>query len=307
MYGNHRCTSIHIKLIHNSICLVCERMPVLLNNIHYLTVFIPLFFSFVGITVTLITAFFFVKNRETPVAKASTRELCYVMLFGMILAHSIPIVIIWRPSLFICSYVKIMPAISFTIIYSALLVKTNRITRILSMSRDKFPTLNPRFISLKAQVRSIGNGFHFCKNILYHVPLSLPQLVMTSTLIAIGLVVCFVSLYWEPPIPQYQTLNHLPYVIILCPGKWKLVAAYFPYTGMLVLMCAIYAVKTRNLPGNFNQAKFIGFALYGSCMTWIAFSVMYFGDIFERVSGTYALLNENFIVWVNIHFEWDFS
>ncbi len=46
---------------------------------------------------------------------------------------------------------------------------------------------------------------------------------------------------------------------------------------MLICFCTLYAVKTRNLPENFNEAKFIGFAMYATCIIWLAFLVLYFG------------------------------
>ncbi|KAJ8911078.1 hypothetical protein NQ315_015250, partial [Exocentrus adspersus] len=46
----------------------------------------------------------------------------------------------------------------------------------------------------------------------------------------------------------------------------------------LILLCTLYAVKTRNVPENFNEAKFIGFAMYTTCVIWIAFVPIYFGS-----------------------------
>ena len=46
----------------------------------------------------------------------------------------------------------------------------------------------------------------------------------------------------------------------------------------LIGMCTVYAVKTRNLPENFNEAKFIGFAMYTTCVIWVAFVPIYFGS-----------------------------
>jgi hypothetical protein len=34
----------------------------------------------------------------------------------------------------------------------------------------------------------------------------------------------------------------------------------------------------RNVPENFNEAKFIGFAMYCTCVIWIAFVPIYFGS-----------------------------
>jgi len=44
---------------------------------------------------------------------------------------------------------------------------------------------------------------------------------------------------------------------------------------LLIAMCTLYAFKTRNLPENFNEAKFIGFTMYTTCVIWIAFVVLH--------------------------------
>ena len=47
---------------------------------------------------------------------------------------------------------------------------------------------------------------------------------------------------------------------------------------LLIVMCTLYAIKTRNLPENFNEAKFIGFTMYTTCVIWVAFVPIYFGS-----------------------------
>lgn len=43
----------------------------------------------------------------------------------------------------------------------------------------------------------------------------------------------------------------------------------------LIAMCTLYAFKTRNVPENFNEAKFIGFTMYTTLVIWIAFIAIY--------------------------------
>ncbi|KAM3173513.1 hypothetical protein ACTXT7_012355 [Hymenolepis weldensis] len=43
----------------------------------------------------------------------------------------------------------------------------------------------------------------------------------------------------------------------------------------LIAACTIYAIKTRNLPQNFNEAKFIGFTMYTTCVLWLAVIPVY--------------------------------
>lgn len=49
------------------------------------------------------------------------------------------------------------------------------------------------------------------------------------------------------------------------------------YNMLLITICTIYAVKTRKIPENFNESKFIGFTMYTTCIIWLAFVPIYFG------------------------------
>lgn len=110
--------------------------------------------STIGILVTLFTTYIFVQYRNTPVVKSSTRELCYFILIGLLMHHSAIFFTVAKPSTFSCAMIRIVPPLSATIVYASLLVKTNRIARLLAISKKKFPNLNPRFMTLKAQVSS---------------------------------------------------------------------------------------------------------------------------------------------------------
>ncbi len=118
--------------------------------------FILLAYSISGITLTLITSCIFLKYRSTPVVKSASKELCYIMLVGMIGAHSTTIIITTTEhTIATCIILRIVPPISFTCIYGALLVKTNRLARILTISKRKFPNMRPRLISIGSQVSTL--------------------------------------------------------------------------------------------------------------------------------------------------------
>jgi len=46
---------------------------------------------------------------------------------------------------------------------------------------------------------------------------------------------------------------------------------------LLIVVCTVYAVKTRKIPENFNESKHIGFTMYTTCVIWLAFVPIYFG------------------------------
>ena len=48
---------------------------------------------------------------------------------------------------------------------------------------------------------------------------------------------------------------------------------------ILIIVCTFHAVKTRNIPDNFNESKCIGFAVYTTCNIWLTFVLTYFGTL----------------------------
>ena len=49
----------------------------------------------------------------------------------------------------------------------------------------------------------------------------------------------------------------------------------FTYPICLVIVCTVYAIKTRKIPEAFNESKYIGFSMYTTCVVWLAFIPIY--------------------------------
>ena len=62
-------------------------------------------------------------------------------------------------------------------------------------------------------------------------------------------------------------------------GLFAILTIYYVqvYNMLLITVCTVYAIKTRKVPENFNEAKFIGFTMYTTCVIWLAFVALYFG------------------------------
>ena len=59
------------------------------------------------------------------------------------------------------------------------------------------------------------------------------------------------------------------------------------YNMILIILCTVYAVKTRKIPSNFNEAKYIGFTMYSTCIVWLAFIPIFFGT-----NHDYTVMND---------------
>lgn len=96
----------------------------------------------------------FLKHKETPVVRASGRELSYVLLIGILLCYAASFLFVIRPTAVVCGIQRTAIGTCFSIVYAALLTKTNRISRIF---RDgKKSAGRPGFISPKSQLAICG-------------------------------------------------------------------------------------------------------------------------------------------------------
>ena len=100
---------------------------------------------------------------------------------------------------------------------------------------------------------------------------------MSFIIIGIECAIITVMLIFEPADSQ---LVYLPRhrVRLICSVTPRGIAVPLGFIGFLIAMCTLYAIKTRNVPENFNEAKFIGFTMYTTCIIWLAFVGIYFGS-----------------------------
>ncbi|XP_055509480.1 metabotropic glutamate receptor 3 isoform X1 [Leucoraja erinacea] len=211
----------------------------------------PITISCVGIITTLVVASIFLKHNDTPLIKASGRELCYILLFGVFFSYCMTFFFIAKPSPAICTLRRLGLGTSFAICYSALLTKTNRIARIFNGVKEG--TQRPRFISPGSQV------FICLSLILVHMVMVLVWLVLES-----------------PGTRRYTIPERRESVILKCNVKDSSMLMSLSYDVLLVILCTVYAFKTRKCPENFNEAKFIGFTMYTTCIIWLAFLPIFY-------------------------------
>lgn len=175
-----------------------------------------------------------------------------------------------------CTVNRILPGISFSMIYASLLVKTNRIARILAGSKKRFPTRKPKFMSAGAQL--------LITSVIIMIEVNINQFFFQHYNTVI-----FHNCYPQAGIAIMLVINepansNLTYpisrdkVIVECNTSRAGILGPLAFIFFLILLCTLYALKTRNVPENFNEAKFIGFAMYTTCVIWVAFFPIYFGS-----------------------------
>ncbi|XP_064861080.1 metabotropic glutamate receptor 5-like [Oncorhynchus nerka] len=221
-------------------------------------------FACLGLMATLFVTSIFIRFYDTPVVKSSSRELCYIILAGICLGYLCTFSLIAKPHAAHCYLQRLGIGLSPAMSYSALVTKTNRIARILAGSKKKICTKKPRFMSACA------------------------QLVIASLLILLQLGIIVALFIMQPPqvIYDYPSISE---VHLICNLTTLGVVTPLGYNGLLILSCTFYAFKTRNVPANFNEAKYIAFTMYTTCIIWLAFVPIYFGSNYKIITMCFSV------------------
>ncbi len=106
--------------------------------------------SGLGILTCLIIGSLWIVNRDRKLIKASSREVSFIVLLGVLIALVDSLVFILQPTSVSCMLRMIGFHLSVTLIYAVLLVKTNRVYRIFSASRKGIK--NPKLVSTGIQL-----------------------------------------------------------------------------------------------------------------------------------------------------------
>lgn len=262
-------------------CILCpkgyssntQRDSCVANPITYLTWSNPfsiliLLLTMVGLICTTITAGVFIRNYKHKIVKASSRELSAALLCGIFICYLLPFFSIGKPYLLTCTIRRFGFGFPFSLCYAALLVKSNRIHRI--FNRPNNSVQRPPLISPQSQL-------------LFTALLVLIQVILSGSWLVIE--IPGTSYKYKDDTTEHKC-NYTPYIgLIISLG----------YNYVLLFISAYYAFRTRKIPQNFNEAKFINLTLYSIMIIWLAFIPAYLataslGSIFQTSSQAFAIV-----------------
>ncbi|XP_041349876.1 metabotropic glutamate receptor 8-like [Gigantopelta aegis] len=230
---------------------MCAKLPELYLRPHSLWFILPAAFSVFGTLCTCSVFIIFLAFNRTPVIMASGRELCYLLLLGILLSYGTSLAMLAKPNIIFCALQRLGLGVSLCFIYAALLTKTNRIYRIFNSG-------------IKAMVKRPG----------YTSPRS--QIFLCLCLVSVQIVGGLTWLGFETPSIKHVSYQK-DYLVLKCRSSQIATMISLFYNMLLIVLCTVYAFKTRKIPQNFNEAKYIAFTMYSTCIVWLAFIPIYFG------------------------------
>ncbi|GFR59012.1 metabotropic glutamate receptor-like [Elysia marginata] len=207
--------------------------------------------SAIGLLSVAMVTYTYIKHGDARVIKASSKELSYLQLVAIATGYLTSIVLSLKPDNAVCVTGFFMFCVSFCWLYAPLLVKAIRIHRI--FQAGKSATTKLKFISPRSQI------------------------VFALLLILVQVVVCLgITVNFKPSAALTQAVPTEKFVELSCDWTLPGLVSFLTYNLVLVALCSVFAFKTRKLPDNFNESRFISLCVYTTLIIWIAFVPTYF-------------------------------
>ncbi|OCT81523.1 hypothetical protein XELAEV_18028345mg [Xenopus laevis] len=212
----------------------------------------------------------FVKYWDTPIVKASNRNLSCLLLISLMLCFLCTLLFIGRPTKIFCLVQQVTFGVIFTISVSTVLAKT--LTVIIAFNATKPGSKLKKYVGTQLSILVIFVCF-------------------------LGEVIIFVV--WmasSPPFPDFDTYSEADTIILMCnQGSIIFIFSIIGYIGALAVLSFIAAFLAKDFPDRFNEAKNITFSMLVFCSVWVTFVPAYLSSKGSRMVAVeiFAILSSS--------------
>ncbi|XP_055881379.1 metabotropic glutamate receptor-like [Biomphalaria glabrata] len=225
------------------------------NNIYLRIVFLSI--AILGFMTKVGTLWWYSRNKENGIVKASSIELSCVQLLFLGCGYlSIP-VFLTQPTDFSCSFGFLLYNLSFIVTYALVLFKAVRVYRIFTHYKKNLK------VSYISPVFQITACFGF---VLFEV-------------------LRFYIFNWINPVRSevHQPDPLIPFTERACVVPNAIMFIFIIITFVVLLMCTVLAFKTQTLPNKFRESRYVSLCVVTTLLILSAFTPAYFTIVYREV------------------------
>ncbi|XP_073231600.1 extracellular calcium-sensing receptor-like [Porites lutea] len=248
--GSTNCTKCDLETKSNEEQNKCEKLPII--NITHTTpsgIAITLM-ALIGVILTLSVCGIYIKFYNSPIVKASNREISFLLLFGISSLHILAVLELSEPSHPLCTAASFWRYFALNLCITVLFLKTMRMTSVF-------------------EVDKVAQLFAPCYKTLTRQSVFLSVMNLASVCLLVP------WMFLDSP-KRKKIIRFDEYVFLVCkPFETNAGLAFFisvyAYTLIVAFLCKYYAFKSRGIPENFNETRYIGFSMYILLLSSLAY------------------------------------
>ncbi|KAI8929663.1 periplasmic binding protein-like I [Entophlyctis helioformis] len=194
-------------------------------------------FNVLAMLLILAAAVFFIVKRDDPTLRKVSIPSKLVMLFGLLLPCLDVLTMVDTPTVTHCVADIWLIGLGFAVVLGALSTKLLRLFRI--------------FNGIQAKIKGISNS---------------DLLVQTGVPILVEMALLLIWTLNDAPKPTLLQINPVTYYYACSSSSTRfqgtMMLALIVWNGLLLAVCTMLAIATRNVRADFNEAKIVGLCVY---------------------------------------------
>ena len=242
--GNEQCTpciQTSVSNKNNTGCIELKELYLNMNSIYGIIVVIM---SVLGATLSLAGGIVFLLFRDTPLVRSSNRELSILQLTISTFAFIYPLLYVIKPNVIICYARPLVFGVLFSISNSIIFTKADRLLRIFKI----------RYRVRRSVTLFISNKF---------------QLMVVVAMAGLAVLLCLMSFIYHPP-KLGKTIDRDNISIdIQCVNTAFATNLLVAYMGVISITCIVYTIKSKDLPRQFREGRYIGLGMFVASLVWL--------------------------------------
>lgn len=222
---------------------------------------------FMSLALTFAVFASYILHKNHTLITAGGRELSFILLLGISFCFSVPMLFLRKPQKSICLARNLMTGPTLTMCYAPMLMKIHRLYQ---------TTMNATMATQKILTNRM-------------------QLLVTVGMVTTQLFFTTLWLTINPSYPEENYYSEREELVLECTPDVVGFTVNLNYVMLLMILCTVYAFKSRKTLETVNESKYLLFTMYVTCAVWTIFFPIYINakrstNRVYLISGTYLII-----------------